>query len=40
MIAFATREDQCKQKELLAYFGEKKRKIVNNVLQQAVKSQK
>ena len=24
MIAFATREDQCKQKELLAYFGEKK----------------
>ena len=24
MIAFASREDQCKQKELLAYFGEKK----------------
>jgi len=24
MIAFATKEDKCKQKELLAYFGEKK----------------
>ena len=40
MIAFASKENQCKQKELLAYFGEEKKKNVNNAPQNVVKKKK